>query len=96
MEGGRVARHASKEKIGVDDDALKGRPKLMDTFSPRERSLPEGGLHFFFFFYPWNGSASFVGIFVSSCLNLKKRTIVLTYRIGKGKNRLSKSYPGQK
>lgn len=48
MEGGRVARHASKEKIGVDDDALKGRPKLMDTFSPRERSLPEGGLHFFF------------------------------------------------
>lgn len=78
MEGGRVARHASKEKIGVDDDALKGRPKLMDTFSPRERSLPEGGLHFFFFFYPWNGSASFVGIFMSSCyLNLKKRTIVL-------------------
>lgn len=76
----------------MDDDALKGRPKLMDTFSSRERSLPEGGLHFFF--------SSFIrgmdrrGDFRVIVFESEEEDDCFTYRIGKEKNRLSKSYSG--
>lgn len=79
MEGG--GRGSSSRIEGEDRRGrrcVKRAAKVNGHFLSSRTEPPRGRITlFFFFFYPWNGSASFVGIFVSSCLNLKKRTIVL-------------------